>query len=1008
MLRLLLGFIFVGVVRFALAKSNFEHFDYLSITEGLPHNTVFCLTQDKQGFIWIGTKNGLVRFDGYECRVFRESSANAPDFKGKSIHSVLEDSKGNLWIGTQTEGINFRDVKTGIFRNLSEESLFKPLAKKWIKHLFEDRQGRIWIGTIGAGVWCYDAQKQKITHFSKANSSLQFDEVSAITQDISGRIWVATSGKGIYQFDEKQQTFRQFHSIGTNDTDFESFGKVFFNDANGDLWVGTQGSGLYQIKLPKLETKHYAMPQGLSSNNIMGIAQAANGHLLLATDGGGLNILNPKTATFSVVQYGKTKGKLNSNALLNILIDRDDNVWIGTFNGGINVYKAHKTRFESFTQTGSKTGELSHRSVLSICETKNGQMYIGTDGGGLNLFERNTQTFSPISNQPASYGSVVKTIFEDSKNRIWLGYFENGLSLFDPILRRFKHFRFHPSNTQTIGGNNVWSITEDKTGVLWIGILGGGLARLDDSQTGKFTRFTFDPNRAGSLSSDDVMVVFSDQQDRLWVGTDTKGLNLFDKKTGRSQRFQQEKENPMSLSANDIRCIFQDSKGRIWVGTESGGLNLWLGNGKFKHFTEQNGLISNAVMGILEDKNGYLWISTFRGVSRFNVAMNQWLNFDFTKNSYLISNQFNQATGVQSTDGILYFGGINGLTVIRPEQVRFLKKAPEIAITDFKIFNQSIPTGSLPNGRVILNKPLEQVSDIQLSYADNVFSMEFASLDYTDPLKNQYMFQLVGFDREWRTVTSDQRLVTYTNLAPDTYIFKIKGTNNNGIWSKERTLTITITPPFWQTWWFKLLIFLVLAALARLVLRIYTTRREMALKQKVLESDRAILTLTNENLAAEQSILHLQNEKLETEIQSKNTELMSKAVQMAHKNEILISIIEQLEEVRNANEEQKIKLLKGLKKTLETEIEGERSWEQFSLYFDEVNQNFTSELLKKHPSLTQNDLRMCALTRLNMTNKELAAILNISVTGVEKSRYRLKKRLDLTPKDDLAMYLRKF
>lgn len=989
-----------------VAQTNFEQFEYLTITEGLPHNAVFCLTQDKQGFIWAGTKDGLVRFDGYECRVFRQTTSATSHFQGKSVHSILEDSKGNLWVGTQTEGINVREAHTGEFRNLSNDLLFKPLAKKWIKHLFEDRQGRIWIGTIGAGVWCYDAQSQKMRHYDTSNSPLKYNEVSNISQDSQGRIWIATSGKGIYYFDEKR--IRQLHSNGKSDTDFESFGKVFFNDKQGNLWVGTQGSGLYKVTLSNLDIRQYAMPEGLSSNNVMGIAQAANGELLLATDGGGLNVFNPTAGTFSSVQYGKMQGKLNSNALLNIFVDCDANVWIGTFNGGINVYKAHKTRFESFTQTGSKKGELSHRSVLSVCQAKNGQIYIGTDGGGLNTFDHRLKTFSPIANQPVGYGSVVKTIFEDSRQRLWLGYFENGLSCFEPQTQQFKHFRFNRANPTTIGGNNVWAMTEDRAGQLWIGILGGGLARLDDLEHGKFTRFNYRPNDPNSLSSDDVMVIFADKNDQIWVGTDTKGLNLFDKKTGNCQWFLHDPKNRFSLSANDIRCIFQDSKGRLWVGTESGGLNLWLGNGRFKHFREEDGLISNAVMDIVEDMGGYLWVSTFRGVSRFQVAANQWLNFDFTKNSYLTSNQFNQATGLRSADGVLYFGGINGLTLIRPEEVRYLNKAPKLVLTDFKLFNQSIPMGKLPDGRILLNKPLEHATEVQLSYADNVFSLEFAALDFTDPLKNQYMFQMVGFDREWRTVNSDQRLVTYTNLEPDTYVFRVKGTNNNGVWSQEKILTITILPPFWKAWWFKIILFMAIVVLAWLVLRAYTSRREMALKQKVLESDRAILTLTNENLAAEQSILHLQNEKLETEILSKNTELMATAVQMAHKNEILISLLEQLEEIRNVEETEKLKRLKSLKKTIETEIEGERSWEQFTIYFDEVNQNFTSELLKKHPSLTQNDLRMCALTRLNMTNKELAAILNISVTGVEKSRYRLKKRLDLTPKDDLAMYLRSF
>jgi ligand-binding sensor domain-containing protein/DNA-binding CsgD family transcriptional regulator len=997
------------------AQAHYPQFDYLTITEGLPHNTVYCLTQDKHGFIWAGTQDGLVRYDGYECRVFKQKSNENDGFEGKSIHCILEDKQGNLWVGTQTCGLNFRESKTGQFKNLSHNPLFKPLAKAWIKHIFQDREGRVWIGTIGMGLWCFEAHTQKLKHFDKQNSALKDNAISSIAQDENGRIWVAASGKGIYYFDDRQAVFNQIHATGIGETDFDSYRKTFYADKKGSLWVGTEGSGLYQIHLSDGQIRRFTLQQGLSSNNIMGIAENDKGELLLATDGGGLNIFDPQRQTFSAILYGKTEGKLNTNALYNVLIDHDKNLWIGTYNGGINIFKTHKTHFETFTWTGNKAGELSHRSVLSICETNSGQIFVGTDGGGLNLFNKKTKTFSLIPNQPIGYGNVVKSIFcpkgsygEDRQKRLWLGYFGDGLSLFDPHARRFRHFRTKPNDPLSIGGNNVWSITEDKKGQVWVGILGGGLSRLDDEATGRFQRFNFNPNDPLSISSDDVMVVFADKDDQVWVGTNTEGLNLLDRQTGKFTRFQHKSDDSNSLSANDIRCIFQDTKGRLWIGTESGGLNLWLGKGQFTHFTVQNGLISNAIMSIQEDKNGYLWLSTFKGISRFELENKQSLNFDFNKNPYLKANQFNQASSTKYTEGGFFFGGINGLTLIQPEHMPFLTTSPRLVFTDFKVFNQTIPIGKMADGRLILDKNLEETTEIHLSYRDNVFSIEFAALDFTDPFKNQYAYKMEGFDENWRTTDGTQRLITYTNLDPDTYTFKVKGANNNGVWSAEKTLKIIISPPFWRTWWFKLLMFISILALSWLALRIYTTRREMALNQQVLESDRAILTLRNENLAAEQAILHLQNEKLASEIEAKNADLMSKAVQMAHKNEILISLQEQLDLIRKASEVEKAQLLRGLKTTLETEIESERSWEQFTLYFDQVNQNFTAELLKKHNALTQNDLRMCALTRLNMSNKEMAALLNISVTGVEKSRYRLKKRLGLTTEDDLGDYLRAF
>jgi ligand-binding sensor domain-containing protein/DNA-binding CsgD family transcriptional regulator len=1006
--RNLLFIVILGIYQQSFAQSDLRYFDYLTITEGLPHNTVFCLMQDKHGFIWAGTKDGLVRFDGYGCKIFRQTENDTSYFQGKSIHAILEDSKGNLWVGTQTKGINFRDYKTGIFRNLQDNPLFNPISKKWINCFFEDKKGQIWIGTIGAGLWCFNPTINQMRHFDRANSQLRDNNISNITQDENGRIWVAASGNGIYFFDKNETILTQIHATEANDTDFASFRKTFFPDKKGNLWVGTEGSGLYQVNLATLKTHRYSIRNGLTSNNIMSIAQNKKGEFLLATDGGGLNIFDAQTGKFSAKMYGKNQGNLNSNALFSVLIDHDENVWIGTFNGGINISKAHKTHFESFTQTGKKAGELSHRSVLSVCQSKSNQIYIGTDGGGLNTFNKVSKTFSLIPNQPVGYGSVVKSIFEDAQKQIWLGYFENGLSVFDPQNRRFKHFRHNPNDPTSIGENNVWSITQDQTGKIWVGTLGGGLARLDDKEKGQFKRFGFQPNNSSSLSSNDVIVVFNDRADQLWVGTDTEGLNLFNKKTESFIRFQHQKGNSKSLSANDVRCIFQDSKGRLWIGTESGGLNLWLGNGNFEHFTSKNGLISNAIMDILEDKEGFLWLSTFKGVSRFSVDTKQCLNYDFNKNSYFNANQFNQASGVKDKGGTILFGGINGLTLIKPEEIRILEKKPQLVFTDFKILSLSIPSGKLSDGRIILEKSLEETSEVHLSHNDNAFSFEFAALDFTDPLKNQYAYKMDGFDKNWRTTSGEQRLVTYTNLEPKTYIFRVKGSNNNGVWSNEKTIKIIIDPPFWQTWWFKSLIIASLLGLAWLALHIYTARREMVLKQKVLESDHSILKLKNENLVAEKTILSLQKEKLANDIELKNSELVSKAMQMAHKKEMLEDLKEQIENIKNAKDTDKGKLLSNLKSALTTEIEGENSWHQFLFYFDQINQNFTTELLNKHPSLTQNDLRMCALTRLNMSNKEKAVLLNITVTGVEKSRYRLKKRLHLNSDDNLGEYLRSF
>lgn len=990
------------------AQTEAPQFEYLTISEGLPHNTVYCIMQDRNGLMWFGTQDGLVRYDGYGCQVFRQNETDTSGFLGKSIHSLLEDKHGNLWIGTRSDGINLRDIKTGAFKNLKSEPSLKIISKSWINTLCEDKSGRIWIGTINKGLVIYNPQTGSSKHFDSRNSSLTDHAISKIAEDEQGRIWVGASGTGIYFFDEKKQDFQKVHSDAEGDTDFESFRKTFLADGNGYLWVGTEGSGLYRVELNSREIKRFTLPDGLSSNNIVSIALNKDGQLLLATDGGGLNIFNPTTEQFSVFMYDQSQNSLNTNALLNICIDRDSNIWIGTYNGGVNIIKIHKTWFETLSLTGIKSSALTTQSVLTLFETLDGSIYIGSDGGGLYTLNKETKAITAISNQPAGYGNVVKAIYEDQRKRLWLGYYNDGLSYYNRERGTFRHFRSIATDSLSLSGNNVWSVTEGENGKLWIGIIGGGV-NLFDPEAGTFTRFRHRPSDPNSISSDDVMTLMVDNRSEVWIGTATEGLNLFDKSTGRFIRYVHERGNERSLSANDVRCIFKDSKSSIWIGTESGGLNLWLGDGAFEHFTMEDGLISNAIMGIAEDNNGHLWLSTYKGIIRFEPETRRLLNFDFHHHPFLTANQFNQAAILTDRDGMLYFGGINGLTLINPLHVRFYDVKPALVFTDFRIFNKSVPVGVLADGRTILSRILQETKEIRLSYYDNVFSFEFAALDYTEPFKNQYAYKMDGFDRDWRSTSADQRLVTYTNLDPGTYTFRVKGTNSNGVWSDEKIMIIIIDPPFWETIWFKILVLVCLLSLAWLALKIYTTRREMALKQKVLESERSILTLTNENLTSEQTILQLQNEKLEFEIKSKSAELMSNAVQTAHKNEILIGVKTQLEEISNtADKEKSVRLIKNLKSTLSTEIEGEKNWEQFTTYFDQVNQNFITELLKKHPALTQTDLRMCALTRLNMSNKEMAALLNISVQGVEKSRYRLKKHLGLTTEDDLAAYLRLF
>ena len=985
------------------------NFESITINNGLPHSTVYRIVQDHDGFLWFGTQRGLIRYDGYTCRLFGQINTDSTGFLGKAVHALWEDKNGNLWVGTHSGDLCLRDGQTGHFRYLTNENAFKSLVERRIQTIFEDASGKIWIGTLDDGLLIYDAKTNTSQHFNSKNSHLSNNAVFAFVQDKSGRIWIATAGEGINYFDATTNSFKQIYADIPN---LNGYQKTLLLDDKGNLWIGSDGTGLYVMGLMNNHFQHFDTQtnggKDLNANAVMSLALTKDKQILIATDGGGLNVLNTETKVFRAYKNDNNiNSSLNTNALYDVCIDSNDNIWLATFNGGVNVHKAHQIRFDYFSHTGTRANELSNRSVLGLCQSFDGNIWIGTDGGGLNLFDRKNNRFSTIPNSSNVPNKVVKTIFEDKRKRLWLGYFNGGLAMYDRANGSFRHFMNNPNDPLSISHNSVWSLAADSSGKLWVGTTGKGI-NLFDPETGHFQSFTHNDNDPLSISHDGIMIVYADKKENIWIGTEHSGLNLYNRNKNNFTHFQHRPNDPLSISSDYIRAIFEDSRGHLWIGTEGGGLNLWL-DGKFKHYTTQNGLISNAIMGISEDRDGFLWLSSFEGISRFDTERDSFQNFKFNKTLDGMSNQFNQSAVLRTFDGEMMFGGINGLNIIRPESMASNDTKPPIILTDFKVFDISVANGKLPDGRLIFDGDISKVQQIELSYRDNAFSIEFAALDFTEPSRQQYAFKMDGFDKGWRYGNAEQRLVTYTNLDAGTYTFHVRGTNSSGGWSdNEATVKITIHPPFWKTIGFRLLLFLMVLGLGVLAFRIYLQRRESLLRQQVLESEQEILRLKNKQLESEQDILHLQNDKLETEIATKNNELMSTAVQMAHKTELLIGIKDNLEAIKTATETERQKSLRNLTRTLETEIENKETWDQFLLYFDQVNRNFITNLQAKHPNLTQNDLRMCALTRLNMSNREIATLLNISITGVEKSRYRLKKRLDLTVEEDLPKYLLSF
>jgi ligand-binding sensor domain-containing protein len=980
----------------AQPKFNFE---YLDISNGLPHNTVFTILQDVNGYIWLGTQDGLVRYDSKNTKIYNRNTDSS--FVGKNIQSLVENKIGDLFIGTRGNGIIVKSGRTGKFSSIANKELDTALSNCWIKHLMIDKQDRLWISTLDNGLWMYDQKTKKHLCFSKTNSKLNSNQISSTLQDKEGNIWIASNSEMLFVIKNETNVITEFPIPNVS---FYGFRKTLFCDKLGRIWLGTEGYGLYLIN-PNIKTANsYTISNGLSSNTITHFAEWQNNQILIATDGGGLNILD--TENQKIYKYKSQEGKfpLNTNALYCLHFDKDQNLWIGTYNGGVNISKRHKIFFETY-QFDQRSPEVKRvKSILSIAKSSSNTLWIGTDGDGVYEYDFKNKTMKNNNDIFKTHSKTIKSIYEDSNQNLWLGVYNEGLLKYNLKTKQLSKYSPGQKTKYRINGWNVWSIAEDNQGNIWIATLGAGINKIDQRKQ-TIDSYVHLPQDSTTISGDGVMIVKFDHQFRAWIGTNTTGLNFLNPNSNRFKRFYHNPLDNKSISANDIRSIYQDSKKRVWVGTESGGLNLLLDNNYFKHFKIDDGLISNAVLAIVEDKYGNLWLSSFNGITRFDPNNNSFQRFSFHKNSSFGTNQFNMMSSYGDSTFIA-FGGINGLTIFRPEEYRPRSGKPEVIYTDFKIFSKSADISKLFSKKLNAQCNIENAEEITLSYAENTFSFEFIAIDFLEGVNLQYEYKMEGFDKIWLKLNGEQREVSYTNLDPGTYTFFVKAASQNNQWGPEKKIVVKILPLYWQTWWFRIGALALLFSLASYILYSYLRNRELALNKKVLESNELILKITNEKLKSDQEILHLKNENLEMDILNKNSDLLSQTAKIAHKNEVLLNIKKLISEIDDKNEKSWNKFIRNLKSLIDSELEDKKNWERFQQYFDQINQHFSTNLLVKHPTLTQTDLLICTLSKLNLSNKEMAILLNLSVTGIEKSRYRLKKKLNLSTSEDLNTYLR--
>jgi len=794
-------------------------FNHLSVEKGLSQSAVTCILQDSKGFMWFGTKDGLNKYDGYNFTVYKYDPQDPHTISNNRILSILEDHAGTLWIGTLSGGLNELNKKTEVFRHYQYDSSdFNSLSNNNVWSILEDRSGIVWIGTE-AGLNQFNRETDSFKRYLPnpgTPNSLSHDWVMSIHEDHLGDIWIGTRKGGLNQFDRETETFRHYLHDPGNPQSLSSNEVLSIHEDRSDvLWIGTSGGGLNQFDRETETFRNYQHdpknPNSLSNNTVWSIYEDRSGVLWIGTLGGGLNQFDPSrfsrelneeaNGIFRHFQHAPENSfSLSVNDVFSIYEDTSEILWIGTQDGGLNLFDRKIETFQHFLHDPQNPSSLSDNSIRTIYEDRSEQLWIGTLSGGLSRMsrdDRNTKTFRQYQHKPRTPNSLsnnsVWSVYEDRLGNFWVGTRKGGLNLFDRKMETFKHFNPDPYKSNSLSNNWVISIYEDRSGMLWIGTWGGGLNQFDQT-TKTFRHFIHDPDDPQSLSHDRVRVIYEDRSRVLWVGT-LDGLNQFDRETRTFKRYKHDPNNPHSLSHSWINSIYEDRKGALWIGTSGGGLNRFDRETEtFKYYRESDGLPNEVIYGILEDDRGNLWLSTNKGLSKFNPETEMFKNFDVRDG--LQSNEFNGGAYFKGRNGEMYFGGINGFNVFHPNNIKDNPYIPPVVITSFYRYNTEDKEGI-----AIEEKGISSKDEIELSYQDNILSFEFAALNYRIPEKNQYAYKLEGFNDHWIQLGT-KRDVTFTNLDPGEYTLHVKGSNNDGVWNEDGTsLKITIIPPWWKTRW---------------------------------------------------------------------------------------------------------------------------------------------------------------------------------------------------------------
>lgn len=812
-------------------------FTQISNKHGLSHNQINSLLKDKNGFLWVGTQSGLNRYDGYSFRIFRNNPHDSTSIPNNDIGNIFETPEGLIGIVSYSQ-LSLYDPVTEKFTQRTAEFYKKyQLPEGLISNIVPDQSGGYWFVHGSQGLIYYNDSTKVIHHLRhqpENTSSVATDLIKAVVHAPQHSTWIVHASGIIEEIKmekgKPEVVFRTNHLEKINGGQLLDY--RIYCDADGDLWLfvmdGTQG--LYYVNTKTKQIKNFTQGQSsLNVNIIRSVVQDNRGFIWVGTDHGGINVIDKIDFSFRyVLHQDEDPASLAQNSITMMIKDQQGIIWVGTYKNGISYYHELINRFPLYKHSLLNKNTLPYADVNRFVEDQNGNLWIGTNGGGLLYFDRKKNTYKQYlhnPNQPNSLSSnVIVSLWIDHENKLWIGTYFGGLNSFDG--KTFTRYTHNPADPTSIRDQNVWEIFEDSAHRLWVGTLSRGL-ELFDRKTKTFTHF-----KSGDLNSVQasyISAIAEDQAGNIWFGSDW-GVSILMQQSGRFVQFVTDKKNPRSISSNAVLDIHTDKIGRVWIATQ-GGLNYYdATTNSFGHFMEEDGLPHNTILTIEEADDGKLWVSTPNGISAVTVTEDQGVmkasfrNYDEADG--LQGKQFNENASLKTRAGEMIFGGPNGFNIFIPENLQLNNHLPKVVLTDFQLFSKSIKPDEAIDGNKVLTRSIVQSPNIVLQPGQNVFAIEFAALNFIHPEKNEYQYMLEGFQNDWLKVDNNLRKVSFTNLDPGEYTFKVKASNNDGLWNNEpTTLQITVLPPFWKTKT-AFVLYVIFVLLALLVTRKLIQQRE--------------------------------------------------------------------------------------------------------------------------------------------------------------------------------------